>query len=98
MLITSVNISQASQLNAGAVMNKMNADERFGYISGVVEGLAYSRWQRDKPNSTGMRCVYDWYYKGGKDNARKLDVWLNRHPDKPVGALMHVLIKKDCGA
>ena len=57
MLIVSANIAQASELNAGAVMSKMNADERFGYISGVVEGLAYSRWQRDKPNSAGKGAL-----------------------------------------
>ncbi len=98
MLIAGANISNASELNAGAVMNKMNADERFGYLSGVIEGLAYSRWLRDKPDSTGMSCIYNWYYKGGKKNTGRLDTWLNRHPDKPVGALMYVLIKKECGA
>lgn len=62
--------TRASELNAGAVMNKMNADERFGYISGVIEGLAYSRWLRDKPDSTGMSCIYNWYYEGGTELPR----------------------------
>ncbi len=90
--------STAQQLNAGAVLNKMNSDQRHGYLSGIVEGLAYARWLRDKPDGGGMKCIYRWYYEGGTINAKKLNSWLHRHPDKPVSALMHVLIKKDCGA
>ena len=97
ILLVGISPSFASGLNADAVLNKMNADERFGYISGVIEGLAYSRWLKDRPNDIGMQCIYKWYYEGGKENAVKLNEWLKRHPDKPVGALLYVLLKKECG-
>ena len=90
--------AMAKSLNAGFVMNEMTEEQRYGYISGVIEGLAYSRFLRDKPNQDGMNCVYNWYYEGGEGNFRKLDAWLNRHPDKQVGVLLYVLIKKECGA
>jgi len=99
MMVAGVNISNASELDAGAVLNKMKEDERFGYVSGVIEGLAYSRWQRDKPDQTGMKCIYDWYYK---NNSKR---WENtiipvfeKYQDKPVGAILYVLTKKKCGA
>ncbi len=88
---------EAKALTADDVLNKMNADQRFGYISGVVEGLAYSRWVADKPDDTGMTCIYDWYYQGEEARSNQVDGWLRRHLDKPVGALLYVLIKKECG-
>ena len=89
--------SIANAQTAGDVVTKMNADQRLSYVSGVVEGLAYSRWLRDKPSAEGMNCVYDWYYKGAGKDWNGVVSWFERHPDKPVGALLYVLIKKDCG-
>ena len=88
----------ANALTAGDVLNKMNTDQRYGYIAGVVEGLAYSRWLKDKPQNEGMKCIYDWYYGKPGKNWERINSWLTRHPDKPVGALLYVLIKKECGA
>ena len=87
----------AAALTADDVLNRMNADQRFGYISGVVEGLAFSRWLEDQPDSAGMNCIYDWYYQGDAERSNQIDGWLNRHLDRPVGALMHVLIRQECG-
>jgi len=98
MTIGSVNITQASELNAGAVMSKMNTDQRFSYVSGVIEGLAYSRWQRDKPDETGMKCIHNWYYQ---DKAKRWESTIipvfERYKDKSVGAILYVLTKKKCG-
>lgn len=96
-IFTSIVPSGAIAQSAGDVMNKMNADQSLGYITGVIEGLAYSRWLRDKPNGDGSKCIYDWYYEGGEKVKRQMFDWFERHPNKPVGALLYVLIKKDCG-
>ena len=97
-MFCSTGIAQANNLNAGFVLNEMNKDQRVSYIAGVIEGLAYSRFLRDKPNEKGMNCVYDWYYKGKAEQMKNIRAWFGRHPDKPVGVLLYVLIKKDCGA
>ena len=88
--------AQAQQLNAGFVLNKMSSKESGAYISGIIEGLAYSRYLRDKPSETGMQCIYDWYY-GGNGQGKAIWPLLKRHEDKPVGVLLQVLIKKQCG-
>lgn len=90
--------ARAVEINAGYVLNEMNNDQSVSYIYGVVEGLAYARFLRDRPDESGMHCIYDWL-DGDADgqNWRKMRVWLERHPDKPVGVLMHVLIKQQCG-
>ncbi|CTQ58135.1 hypothetical protein LA5095_01947 [Roseibium album] len=89
---------EARAQTAGDVLDKMSAEQSASYINGVVEGLAYARWLKDRPDQTGMRCIYDWNY--GEDsevNTQRLLTWFEQQPDKPVGALVHVMIKKDCG-
>ncbi len=87
----------AAALTADDVLNRMNENERFAYISGVVDGLAFARWNADKPDSIGTQCIYDWYY-GARTEVREIILtWLERHKDKPVDALMYVLIKQECG-
>jgi hypothetical protein len=92
--------SYSKTINAGFVMNKMNVDQQVSYIAGVIEGLAFSRYLRDKPNQKSMKCVYGWYAEntGGPQKWKKMEAWLAKHPDKPVGVLLYVLIKRKCGA
>lgn len=91
-------INEAVAQSAGDVLNKMEPDQSASYINGVVEGLAFARWVKDKPDKTGMQCIYDWYYRSDTEtNFKTVMSWLERHPDKPVGGLMYVLIKKECG-
>jgi len=61
-----VNLSRASEFNADVVMNEFSKEQRVNYMIGLVDGLAYARWQRDKPSNVGMKCIYDWYYKIGR--------------------------------
>lgn len=90
--------AQAMDINADVVMNTMNSDQRIGYVSGVIEGLAYSRFVRDKPNEAGMKCIYDWYY-GDNDKRWKETLFpaFTKHGDKPVGVILYVLTKNECG-
>ena len=79
-------------------MEEMTDDQRIGYVSGVIEGLAYARYVKDNPDEVGMKCIYDWYYKNNKER------WINtilptfvKHKDKPIGVILYVLTKRDCG-
>jgi hypothetical protein len=44
-----------------------------------------------------MQCINDWYFGGGKERSNLVNQWLGRHLDKPVNALLYVLIKRECG-
>jgi len=88
---------EAAALTADDVLNKMGADERFSYVSGVIDGLAYARWLSDRPDDTGMQCIYSWYYNGEAAKHQLIDTWFERHLDMPVDALLYVLIKRECG-
>lgn len=84
--------------NAGDVLNEMEPREQASYIAGVIEGLAFSRFLNERPDTTGMQCIYDWYYQSETDRWPSIEQWFGRHPDRPVGAMLHVLIGRDCGS
>tara|TARA_R110002072_G_scaffold232223_1_gene389549 strand:- start:11239 stop:11550 length:312 start_codon:yes stop_codon:yes gene_type:complete len=89
---------EAAALTADEVLNRMNADQRFGYVSGVVDGLAASRWMRDRPNAAGMHCIYDWYLgRPAAEVLAAIETWLGRHQDQQAGILLSVLINRECG-
>lgn len=98
LLIVAAAPAAATDLTAGVIAERMSTDERVAYISGVVEGLAYARFLRDRPDETGMQCIYDWFYVEGNGGSwERIDAWFERHQDQTVGVLLHVLIKKECG-
>lgn len=87
----------AHALTADDVLNKMSSDQQHGYISGLVDGLAYARWLSNRPDKAGMQCIYGWYYNGREEKWALIQQWFERHLEKPVDALLYVLIKKECG-
>lgn len=97
MLLGSAEYARADTLNAHFVMNTMDADNRYPFVAGVVRGLAYARFLRDRPNEDGMLCVLDWLNNDVETSWEKVRFFFERHPDKPPAVLLHVLIKKDCG-
>jgi len=92
-------IAQAqTKFTAGVVLEKMPQEERHAYVAGVIEGLAYSRYVKDNPDETGSSCIYDWYYKNTTDRwVKTILPTFVKHKDKPVGVIIYVLTKRECG-
>jgi hypothetical protein len=86
--------AHAEDLNAGAVMNLMTSEQRSAYLQGIVEGMAFSRFQQDG-NEAGMQCMYKFYYDGNAGKLAILDAF-DRFPDHTPGALMAALLEKEC--
>lgn len=95
MFILSPGAAQA--LTADDVLNKMDSTQQHSFIAGVVGGFAYSRFLQDRPDKTGMKCIYDWYYGSGQTKWPRIETWFARHLDKPAEPLLYVLIKRECG-
>ncbi|MGH1330673.1 MAG: hypothetical protein ACRBBK_07310 [Paracoccaceae bacterium] len=89
---------KAAAVTAEDVLNTMNADQRHGYLVGVVEGLATARWLQDKPDQTGMQCISNWYLQRPQSVvSNEIETWFARHPERQAGLLLSVLIKRECG-
>lgn len=78
-------------------MQKIPAEERVPYLSGVIEGLAYSRYVQDGKKTDGMKCIYDWFYKK-PDTVNLIFAAMGQYPSYTPGAIIGALVKKDCGA
>ena len=83
-------------------MEKMTADQRNWYIQGVVEGLAYSRYERDNQHvegdaktAAGMKCVYNWFYeKPGTTDL--IYAAFGKFPGYTPAAIIGSLVKQSC--
>ena len=84
-----------TELTTGVVMERMDNTERFAYIAGLVEGLAYARYVRDGQQTEGMACINNWFYRreGAVD---QVYVAFGEFPDYPPGAVMSVLLDQVC--
>ena len=78
-------------------MQEMTNEQRASYISGIIEGLAYARFQADGKQEEGMSCIYDWYYRSGDGAMRLILQTFDRYGDYPPGAVLWVLTKRQCG-
>ena len=94
--------AEATEFDAGVVMQKMPVDQRAWDVQGVVGGLAFSRYERDNPPVeggakvvTGMNCIYDWFY----EKPRTIDLIyaaFGKFPSYTPAAIIHNLVKQTC--
>ena len=91
-LVSSISHAQT----ADDVLNRMSEEQSFSYISGVVEGLAAARWAAEQPDSSGMTCIYNWYFDQDGDVHLTITEWLARNSDQRAGFLIYALTQKEC--
>lgn len=94
-LIASASAHGQTELTAGVVMEEMEAAERYTYIAGIIEGLAYARYVRDGQDAAGMECIYGWFYD--QDGAvEQIYVAFQEFPEYLPGAVTSVLLNRVC--
>lgn len=77
-------------------MEKMQAGDRYPYIAGVIEGLAYARYERDGKKIEGMECIYDWFYEK-PETINLIYAAFGRYSEFTPGAIIGALVNKSCG-
>jgi hypothetical protein len=93
---TGVTPSMAQTMTAGVAAEKMNAEQFHAYIAGIVEGLAYARFQADGKQPAGMQCIYGWFYDGTSKPIDRVLVAFGQFKDYPPAAVVNVMVKKEC--
>lgn len=91
-------MSQEADLSKHKMMSRMTPEERYSFIAGIVEGIAYHRYTAGDKDSAAMNCVYDWFYKGS-DGERTIDVIyaaFGKYPDYPPAAVVAALANRKC--
>jgi len=89
-------------MTAGVVMERMEVRERYGYIAGIVEGLAYARFRKDtlaagSKDERGMQCIYDWFYADKEAMFVRIGQAFTKYPEHFPSTLIAVMVKKECG-
>jgi hypothetical protein len=100
--VVGIHPAQAQDMTAGLILEKMQPEERFAYINGIVEGMAYARFRKDtiatgSKDEAGMKCIYGWYYTGdGKTHAR-IEAAFRKFSDHMPSVIIGTMVKKECG-
>jgi hypothetical protein len=79
-------------------MENMQPGERYTFVAGIVEGIAFHRYTAGNKDADAMHCVYDWFYKG-HNGERTIDVIyaaFGEYPDYPPAAVVAALAKRKC--
>lgn len=87
--------ARAETLTAGVALDIMPGREFSAYTQGIIEGIAQARYEAEG-GTTGMQCIYEWYYGGGDESLRAVIAGFERFPDHSPGAVMSGLIQKEC--
>lgn len=86
---------RAHAMTAEDVLKKMNHDQRFSYLTGLIDMLAYqtaASGNRDKGN-----CIINAFFREQKEASwRKLNEVLEQYTDKRTEILVTVLANQLC--
>ncbi len=84
----------AFALKARDVMEAMTEQQRFGYVAGLIDMLAY--YHALGQDTAKRDCIYKLFYKT-KDGPRLVYRALKKWPDKASEGVVVVLINQVCG-
>ncbi|MEX0956390.1 MAG: hypothetical protein WDZ83_14420 [Rhizobiaceae bacterium] len=87
----------AVDFTAGIVVTKMAERDRYPFLAGIIEGLAYARYKKDGDSTDGMRCIYEWFYDTKERQQEILDTF-SEFADYTPAAVVAAMVKKECGA
>lgn len=97
MGISSIQTDKAQALTGEEILTKLDTDGQYHYISGVLQGLSYARFLKDRPDQTGTKCIATWLISGGVKKWELAKKWLKHHKDKPAGVIIYTMVSKECG-
>lgn len=94
--VVSQPVAAQTTMTAGVVMEMMPQADRYPFVSGIIEGLAYARYVKDGKKTDGMGCIYDWFYK---KKGRIQDIYqaFDRFKEHLPGTIVATMVAKECG-
>lgn len=94
-MILGASSTSVAALTAEDVTTRMNSDQRYSYVVGLVDMLAYETARAgEKDKST---CITAKFLKTGSEETwGKLREVMDQYPDKPPEVLVAVLARQLC--
>ena len=88
---------QASALTGEEVLTTLSQDQRFGYVTGIIDALAYAQFLEEKPSEKGMKCRLDWFYKDGVESWKIMKKWFENNPSQHAFVVINTILNRECG-
>lgn len=82
-------------MTAGVIAERMPAEDRYPYVAGLLEGIAFGRYQTGGQDVAAMDCIYGWFYSGEQRTDLIFDAF-ERFPDYTAGAVVAALTNRAC--
>lgn len=89
--------AHAEGFNTGYILDEMPEKERIVHIDGVVRGIAFTHFFQNNKDETGFNCVSNYALTGSDTNWTDMIEFLAKYPDKPLGGVMFIYLRKKCG-
>jgi hypothetical protein len=83
----------ASALTGAEVLEKMNADQRSGYLAGNIDMAAQLSFHDGRQERS--TCIFNWYYEQG--GVTQVVQAIERFKDRQVQPVIYALITRACG-
>jgi hypothetical protein len=84
--------TQAHAVTAGDFLDRMNADERTGFIDGAFDMLGYELTEEGQGDKAA--CIIQWYFQG--DGPKAVAEVFASHRDFPAVAILRKLADRHC--
>ncbi|MBL4761019.1 MAG: hypothetical protein JKY80_09305 [Mariprofundaceae bacterium] len=97
MMMNSAQTNDANALTGGEILSKLDTKAQTHYVSGILQGLGYARFLKDKSDLEGAKCIQAWLLKDGVARWQIVKQWLEHHKDKPAGVIIYTMVSKECG-
>ena len=89
--------AQSVDFSAKSVLEKMTTSELNAYLTGVVHGLAYTRYKREgKRTDGGMDCILGWFFNGGQ-TVKQIVQAFRKFPNYTPYAVIAAMAEQKCG-
>ncbi|MEM7069355.1 MAG: hypothetical protein AAF478_10775 [Pseudomonadota bacterium] len=97
IMINGLATTEARALTGEDILTKMETNGQVSYVSGILEGLGYARFLRDRPDKTGLVCINHWLIDDGMARWQIVKQWLEQHKEKSAAVIIYAMVSKDCG-
>lgn len=88
--------AKAEEFNTAYVFNKLPKEQGLAHVDGVVRGIAYSHYFKSKKDQIGFECVLDYALSGDDAKWDNMVEFARMHPDKALGGVLFVYLRKKC--
>jgi len=93
--IAAVPAAAETAMTAGVIVERMPQEDRFPYAAGLVEGIAFGRYQLGGQDVAAMECIFDWFYAVDGRTTLVFEAF-EQFPDYTAGAVVAALTNRAC--